>query len=61
MIHDVVTVRPDTPIEAACELMLKHEIGGLPVIAEGHLVGILAETDIYRLVAKHALVSDRQH
>ena len=58
MTHEVVTVTPDTPIEAACELMLKHEIGGLPVVVKGRLAGILAESDIFRLVAKYGLVSD---
>jgi acetoin utilization protein AcuB len=53
MTHQVVTVTPDTPIEVACELMLKHKIGGLPVVAAGRLVGILTESDIFRLVAQH--------
>jgi CBS domain-containing protein len=53
MTHQVVTVIPDTSIEAACELMLKHKIGGLPVVADGRLVGMLSESDIFRLVAQH--------
>jgi acetoin utilization protein AcuB len=56
MTHNVVTVTPDTPIKAACELMLTHQIGGLPVMVEGRLAGILTESDIFRLVAKHGLV-----
>jgi CBS domain-containing protein len=44
MTHEVVTVTPDTSIEVACELMLKHKIGGLPVVTE---------SDIFRLVAQH--------
>jgi CBS domain-containing protein len=53
MTHQVVTVIPDTSIKAACELMLKHKIGGLPVVADGRLVGMLSESDIFRLVAQH--------
>jgi len=53
MTHQVITVTPDTPIKVACELMLKHKIGGLPVVADRHLVGILTESDIFRLVAQH--------
>jgi acetoin utilization protein AcuB len=53
MTHQVVTVTPDTPIEAACDLMLQHKIGGLPVVSDRHLVGILTESDIFRLVAQH--------
>ena len=52
MTQQVVTVTPDTSIKAACELMLKHEIGALPVKVEGRLVGILTESDIFRLVAQ---------
>jgi CBS domain-containing protein len=52
MTHQVVTVTPDTPIEVACKLMLKHKIGGLPVVADGRLVGILTESDVFRLVAR---------
>jgi acetoin utilization protein AcuB len=52
MTQQVVTVAPDTSIKVACELMLKHEIGALPVKVEGHLVGILTESDIFRLVAQ---------
>jgi CBS domain-containing protein len=53
MTHQVVTVTPDTPIEVACRLMLKHKLGGLPVVADGRLAGILSESDIFRLVAQH--------
>ena len=53
MTHQVVTITPDTPIEAACELMLKRKIGGLPVVADGRLIGILTESDVFRLVAQH--------
>jgi acetoin utilization protein AcuB len=52
MTQQAVTVTPDTSIKPACELMLKHEIGALPVITEGRLVGILTESDIFRLVAR---------
>jgi acetoin utilization protein AcuB len=48
MRHDVQTVLPDTPIEAAAELMLKWKIGALPVLRDGHLAGIITESDIFR-------------
>ena len=28
--------------------MLEHHIGGLPVVDEGRLVGVITETDIFR-------------
>jgi len=44
----VVTVAPDEPMEEAARRMVAHKIGSLPVVAEGRLVGIITETDIFR-------------
>jgi CBS domain-containing protein len=45
----VVSVRPDASILEAGELMLKHDISGLPVVdAQGRLVGIVTERDFLR-------------
>ena len=44
-----VTVAPATPLEDAARLMLESKIGALPVItAQGALVGILTESDVFR-------------
>ena len=44
MTEDVVTIRPDSSIQEAIELLLKLGISGLPVTdEEGHLVGIVTE------------------
>ncbi len=48
MTRDVVTVNYDDPIEEAARLMVDHRIGGLPVMREGELVGIITETDIFK-------------
>jgi acetoin utilization protein AcuB len=48
----VVTVNPDCPLEEAAELMVEHKVGSLPVIEEGRLVGIVTDTDIFRLFAR---------
>lgn len=46
MSPSVVTVRPDASILEASELMLNHDIGGLPVVdRQGRLVGIVTERD----------------
>ena len=50
MTRDPFTVSPDTSIEAAARLMLDRRIGGLPVVADGRLVGIITESDIFRLL-----------
>lgn len=46
MHRDVVTVTPDTPLQQAAALLARHKIGGLPVVADGHVVGVITETDL---------------
>lgn len=49
MTHRLTTVRVDTPIAKAAELMLEKRVSGLPVVdAKGHLVGIVSEGDFLR-------------
>lgn len=43
-----ITVQEDTPIEEAAKVMVQNEIGCLPVIQDGNLVGLITETDIFR-------------
>ena len=46
MTKEVITVTPETPLEHAAMLLIYHRIGGLPVVKEGRLVGIITETDL---------------
>lgn len=48
MIEQPITVTPATTIEEAAQIMLERQIGGLPVVANGRLVGIITATDIMR-------------
>ncbi|MEW5741502.1 MAG: CBS domain-containing protein [Myxococcota bacterium] len=49
MTKRVKTVRPDTSLDVAMDLMMAKDIGHLPVIDEaGRLVGILSKTDVVR-------------
>jgi acetoin utilization protein AcuB len=50
MKHPVITVDPNEPIEQAARLMIKHRIGVLPVTSKGRLVGIITESDIFRIL-----------
>jgi CBS domain-containing protein len=53
MTREVITVKPEDLIIDAAELMLEHKIGGLPVVSsKGKLVGILTESDIFRMLVK---------
>ncbi|HEY74855.1 MAG TPA: CBS domain-containing protein [Thermoflexia bacterium] len=49
MAKEVVTVPPDLPLEEAARVMIDHQIGCLPVVEEGRLVGIISDTDIFRV------------
>jgi acetoin utilization protein AcuB len=42
------TTAPDSPVEEAALLLLEGDIGCLPVLAEGQLVGIISDRDIFR-------------
>ena len=47
MTTDLITVAPDTLLEEAAVLMRDNDIGGLPVVENGKLVGIITETNIF--------------
>jgi CBS domain-containing protein len=48
MTRPVITIGPDAPAREGARLMLEHRIGALPVLDDGHLIGIITETDIVR-------------
>lgn len=50
MTTDIITIAPDTPVEEAARIMVDHKIGGLPVMEEGKLVGIITETDVFSVL-----------
>ena len=46
---EVITVTPATPYEEAAKIMHQHNFSGLPVVeADGKLVGIVSEKDLFR-------------
>ena len=49
MVKNVITVAEDTPVEDAARIMTDHKIGSLPVVRDGQLVGIITETDLFKL------------
>ena len=49
MIKNVITVTEDMPVEDAARIMTDHKIGSLPVVRDGQLVGIITETDLFKL------------
>jgi acetoin utilization protein AcuB len=49
MSKQVLTVTEDTPIEEAARIMADNKIGGLPVVRGGKVIGIITETDLFKI------------
>ena len=48
---DVVTIEPGASVKDAADLLTRHNIGAVPVMDGGSIVGILSERDIVRQLA----------
>lgn len=49
VMHDSpITVHPDATIQEAADLMFQYKIGGLPVVDDGELVGVITQSDLMR-------------
>jgi acetoin utilization protein AcuB len=49
-----ITTSANSTIGEAARLMLDHKVSGLPVVDEvGGVVGIITESDIFRMVVRH--------
>lgn len=46
----VYTVEPEESIARAAQLMMVHKFGGVPVVKDRKLVGIITESDIFRFI-----------
>ena len=49
MSREVFTTTEDTPIEMAARVMVDKGVGGLPVMRGEHVVGIITETDLFKI------------
>jgi acetoin utilization protein AcuB len=49
MTKNVITVCEDCPMEEAARVMVDNKIGGLPVMRGDQLVGIITETDLFKI------------
>lgn len=50
MSRDVVTLAPEATVLDAARLMLERRISGIPVLDDGRVVGIITESDLFRLM-----------
>jgi len=49
MTPNVITIEEDTPLEEAARIMADNKFGGLPVLRKGKVVGIITETDLFKI------------
>jgi CBS domain-containing protein len=61
MTSDPITVAPDDTIQEAAERMLENQVSGLPVVENDRLVGILTESDIFKLVVNWWAEEENNH
>lgn len=53
MTRNVLTIHPETSIFDAAQIMLDNKVSGLPVVDDsGKLVGMLTESDIFKMVVR---------
>ena len=61
MTEGAITATPVTPIDEAARLLLEHKIGGIPVVENEDLVGIISTSDILQafvdLIAEQNLIA----
>jgi len=51
--HEIITIGPEQSLQDMVELLVRHNIGALPVLDEhGKLIGIISERDVIRHIAK---------
>jgi acetoin utilization protein AcuB len=52
MSKKIVAIGPNETIQDAARLMLQHKISGLPVVETGKIVGVVTESDIFRMIVQ---------
>jgi len=50
MTKKVITIDVKTPIEEAARIMADNKIGGMPVLRDSKVVGIITETDLFKIL-----------
>lgn len=50
MTRTVISVSPDTPIITVARLLCERRIGGVPVVGDGQVVGVITTSDLLRSI-----------
>jgi IMP dehydrogenase len=56
MTEEMITVHPETSLEKCMALMTQYHIRHLPVVDQGHLIGLISIGDVV-----HSVVADKQN
>jgi acetoin utilization protein AcuB len=59
MTRDVITVEEDTALEEVARIMADNKVGSAPVMRQGKLVGIITETDVFKILLE--MLGAREH
>lgn len=57
---DLITIHPDATIQEAADLMFSNKIGGLPVVDDDRLVGVITQSDLLRGLVRMLDEQERQ-
>jgi acetoin utilization protein AcuB len=49
MTTELITICEDCPVEEAARIMVDNKVGALPVVSDEELVGIITETDLFKM------------
>lgn len=55
MVKDPVSASPYTPLSDVLELMNQHQIGCIPIVVDKHIVGMITDTDMKRVLGTDKL------
>jgi CBS domain-containing protein len=59
MTRDPLTIAPDASVLEAAQLILDHKVSGLPVVSDGRVVGVITESDLFRLLLAESSDAER--
>jgi CBS domain-containing protein len=48
MTTEVLTIEPEESLSQAAQAMVKHDVGRLPVVEDGRVIGIITRSDLMR-------------
>ena len=60
MSTNIMTIEPDFTLEEIQNIIIEHNIGRLPVLEDGKLIGIITRTNMIEAIHSQALMDDTQ-